>query len=82
MSKLLRIAPAAVLLATTTFLAPAIPAKDKDKDKTASASAQSTEATGKDAKAHKGGKHKKAGQHSDSESATGSTAAKPGTPKN
>jgi len=78
MSKLLRIAPAAVLLMTTTFLAPAIPAKEKDK----TASAQGTEATGKDAKAHKEAKEKKAGQHPDSASSTGSTSARPGTPKN
>lgn len=72
MSKLLRIAPAAVLLATTTFLAPVVPAKDKDKDKTA----QTTEATGKEAKAHKEAKHKKASQNPDAQSSTGSTAAK------
>jgi hypothetical protein len=70
MSKLLRIAPAAVLLATTTFLAPVVPAKDKDK------TAQTTEATGKEAKGHKEAKHKKASQNSASQSATGSTAAK------
>jgi hypothetical protein len=78
MSKLLRIAPAAVLLAATTFMAPAIPAKSKDKDKDKTASAESTATTGKAAKNHKEAKHKKASQTPDA-GTTGSTAAK--TPK-
>lgn len=73
MSKLSRIASAAVLVATTTFLAPVIPAKDKK------ASAQTTETAAKDAKAHKEAKHKKSNKTADSEGDT--AAAKPAAPK-
>ncbi len=75
MSKLLRIAPAAVLLAATTFLAPTIPAKKKDKDKTTSS--ETADMNGKTAKVHKEAKHhKKASHNSEAGSTTGSTAAK------
>ncbi|MEX2299771.1 MAG: hypothetical protein WD733_02475 [Bryobacterales bacterium] len=73
MSKWLRIASTAALLATTTLLAPVLPAKEKN------ASAQSTESAAKDAKDAKDSKevkHKKAAKNHDAGSPSGTAASK------
>ncbi len=76
MSKLLRIASAAVLIGATTLLTPVLPAKEKDK----TAATQTAETAGKDAKS-KEAKHKKAAKNADQNSSGETAAAKPVTPK-